>query len=59
MKEKIIVSFKKISSEKFKFVEVTILMALAAIVGALLGGLIIKKNYGVDKTGVLSNILLA
>lgn len=54
MKEKIIVSFKKISSEKFKFVEVTILMALAAIVGALLGGLIIKKNYGVDKTGVLS-----
>jgi hypothetical protein len=33
--------------EEFKFLEVIILMAMTAVIGVVLGGFIIKKNYGI------------
>lgn len=50
-------SIKKIVSEDFKFWEVIILMGLTAVVGITLGGFIIKKNYGLDKTGTFTPAL--
>lgn len=46
MKERIFDSIKRITSEKFRFWEVIILMTLTAIVGVCIGSFVIKKNYG-------------
>lgn len=54
MKKKIVEKFKKLNSENFKFSEVIIIILLTTVVGISIGGVITKKNYGIDKTGALS-----